>query len=410
MAKLNVGGALSAKLLKAVGDFKIFRITESGAKRHVKSPEEFKALGLDWSDVREVSAQELASFPEFRLMRANGDPKVFRVEDGQKIWIKTAEIFNESGFKWGEIETVNPSDLNGLSEIRLVRAENDTKVFKVKDNQKIWIKTKEDFERHFHWGQIEVADDSHVNGLHEVETEVEFEISNPKESPIIPLNTPSPNLRESVCLHDLVIYDELARPYRRFNSVTIDGAGNNIKDTPPKILRQTQSQWIIAAREEGKEIPSLPLLYAIIENIHLEKNPAEAALLTEIKYGFITSSGLDYGAGTIIHGQGFPSRYQFNSHFPKNYGRLREVKNEISWRHFLQLVLQPRDIDQAVKILRECCEIPYVWVAKPIKAKQYEAYKSCCVDRYIKENTEQIYLNFDSSPQSLGNSWMVTLK
>lgn len=101
-----------ASLVRATGDPKVYYVTESGMKRHIPTAAVFLSYGNRWEDVVEVSAIELNVIPDSTLVRAAGDPRVYKLENGQKRWITTAAVFTRSGFDWAKIAPVNQTELN----------------------------------------------------------------------------------------------------------------------------------------------------------------------------------------------------------------------------------------------------------------------------------------------------------
>lgn len=100
-----------AKVLRAHGDYKVYYITESGMKRHVPNPHVFLSYGNRWDDVIEILPQELDAYPNSTLIRAQGDMKVYYLENGVKRWIKTPQAFNKYHFNWSMIAPVNQTEL-----------------------------------------------------------------------------------------------------------------------------------------------------------------------------------------------------------------------------------------------------------------------------------------------------------
>jgi hypothetical protein len=103
-------------LVRVVGDYKVYYLTESGLKRHIPSIEVFNSCGYKWENVKEVSSTEFNAYSENTLIRAEGDYKVYKLENGKKRWIKTINAFNRWSFKWNEVASVNATELNAYSE------------------------------------------------------------------------------------------------------------------------------------------------------------------------------------------------------------------------------------------------------------------------------------------------------
>ena len=106
----------SAKLLKAQGDTKVYYLTETGQIRHVPNPEIFNSYNNKWEEILTVSQAEINSYPVSNLIRLEGGEKVYKLENGQKRWIETAEAFNKLKYDWTKIAPVNQTELNYYSE------------------------------------------------------------------------------------------------------------------------------------------------------------------------------------------------------------------------------------------------------------------------------------------------------
>lgn len=63
-----------------------------------------------------------AALPEGSLIKADDDAKVYYLENGERRWIESGEIFLAQGFNWLNIQTVPRSELNDYPEGQVVRA------------------------------------------------------------------------------------------------------------------------------------------------------------------------------------------------------------------------------------------------------------------------------------------------
>ncbi len=109
-----------AKLLRAENDQKVYYITEGGLKRHIPNIETFNSYGNLWRDVVVVKDFELSAIADNQLIRQTGDSKVYKLENGQKRWIKTAEAFNRLGLNWAQIAPVNSVEINSYTEGNII--------------------------------------------------------------------------------------------------------------------------------------------------------------------------------------------------------------------------------------------------------------------------------------------------
>lgn len=104
------------KLVKIPDGPTVYYLTESGMKRAFLTPEAFLSYGNKWGDIVTISASQLNFFPDNILIRAWEDSKVYKIEDGKKRWIKTAEVFNVFNFDWSKIAPVSPGELDSYPE------------------------------------------------------------------------------------------------------------------------------------------------------------------------------------------------------------------------------------------------------------------------------------------------------
>ncbi len=101
-------------LLRAQGTTQVYVIS-GNYKRWIQSPAIFNAYPhFGWQNVIEISQEELDSFQEAWLIRAEGDFKVYEINnDGTKHWLNmSADQFSVSGRKWEMVYVVNWAEKN----------------------------------------------------------------------------------------------------------------------------------------------------------------------------------------------------------------------------------------------------------------------------------------------------------
>ncbi len=104
------------KLAETPDSVMVYYLTEGGFKRLIPNSEVFDSYDNDWNDVVEIEKNVLDAFPDVELIRAEGDYKVYKLENGVKKWIRTAEAFNQLGYDWGEVAPVNRIELDVYNE------------------------------------------------------------------------------------------------------------------------------------------------------------------------------------------------------------------------------------------------------------------------------------------------------
>jgi len=101
-----------AKLVRVGLSSDIYYITKSWMKRKVPNMDVFYSYGNKLEDVISISQIELNWYPENRLIKFDNDWKIYYLENGQKRWIKSPAIFNRIGFDWAKIAPVNWQEIN----------------------------------------------------------------------------------------------------------------------------------------------------------------------------------------------------------------------------------------------------------------------------------------------------------
>lgn len=105
-------------LIRAIGDFDVWIVKYVGFKkfkRLILNPDVFNMYGhLRWEDIKDIDRAIVKSFTESTLVRAEGDPKVYKLypagDTGQKRWIPTAEVFLAWDYDWDSVYTINDFD------------------------------------------------------------------------------------------------------------------------------------------------------------------------------------------------------------------------------------------------------------------------------------------------------------
>jgi len=114
----NLGSIPEGATIRARGDIDVYIIKYVGSKkfkRLILSPSVFNNYGhLKWSDIKDVEQCVVDSFTTSELVRAVGDPKVYKLypsgDTGEKKWVTTADAFLRMGFDWDAIYEINQFD------------------------------------------------------------------------------------------------------------------------------------------------------------------------------------------------------------------------------------------------------------------------------------------------------------
>ena len=105
-------------LIKRKGYSAVYKI-ENGERKEFTSIALFEATNSKWSDVVELSGEELLAYsnggslkyPENTLIKEKTGGKIYAIKNGEAEWIKTAEEFIEAGYKWSDVIEISKDEM-----------------------------------------------------------------------------------------------------------------------------------------------------------------------------------------------------------------------------------------------------------------------------------------------------------
>jgi hypothetical protein len=125
-------------LLRAVGTKKVF-VVLNGRKHPIQNRRMLEALGLNYDDIHEITAEGLTAIPEsftFRtdyavnrlvphamstmpnrsLVKTPEDPRVYIITVGQRHWIKEPSPFRALGIDLEQVTVITREQMEGIPE------------------------------------------------------------------------------------------------------------------------------------------------------------------------------------------------------------------------------------------------------------------------------------------------------
>jgi hypothetical protein len=88
--------------------------------RWISSLDAFDHMGLDWGDVHIVDDAFLSRFEQGKpihvLLKCDESPHIYRLENGQKRWIKDIATFEAEGHVWEDVRFVSCDYLRGIPD------------------------------------------------------------------------------------------------------------------------------------------------------------------------------------------------------------------------------------------------------------------------------------------------------
>ncbi|MSP14118.1 MAG: hypothetical protein EXR62_14330 [Chloroflexi bacterium] len=95
-------------------------VYRDGAFHWITTLDAFDYFGYRWRDVQLVEPGFLDQFaqgkPIYVLLKCEGSPHIYRLEEGQKRWIVDIPTFEAEGYIWQDVKMVPCSKLHGLSD------------------------------------------------------------------------------------------------------------------------------------------------------------------------------------------------------------------------------------------------------------------------------------------------------
>jgi len=119
----TIGAIPDGGLIRVIGDIDVYIVKYVGTKkfkRFILNPSVFTSYQhLKWGDVIEVEKSALDSFTTSEIVRAANDTRIYRLypagDIGEKRWIKTVAAFVKLGFDWDSIYEINETEKNSYT-------------------------------------------------------------------------------------------------------------------------------------------------------------------------------------------------------------------------------------------------------------------------------------------------------
>lgn len=144
-------------LIRAEGDEKVYLI-QDGKKKHITSAAAFESAGYSWADIKVIAFSVVESYEDYSsstLYKTASAPEVYVVVNNRKRHIPSIEVFNAYGFNWSDIAIIPEGGLETYETADLYRASGDTKIYKIANGKKTWIKTAAEFNAAgYDWNKV----------------------------------------------------------------------------------------------------------------------------------------------------------------------------------------------------------------------------------------------------------------
>ena len=152
-------------LLRASDGMEVYVLLK-GKKRHIPTARAFEIEGYAWNKIMVVSSAVIDAYAGDVLMRAEGSPAVYIISGGKKRHVTDPSVFETQGLDWEDITVVSKREIDRyavVSNIMLIRASDDKKVYFISGGKRQWIPSESVFnKRKFKWEDIVIVDESEL--------------------------------------------------------------------------------------------------------------------------------------------------------------------------------------------------------------------------------------------------------
>ncbi len=114
--------SLVGQKVKSETDPTVYYINANGTKRGFIAAAAYLSYGWSWSDVLTITPEQLAEFPETKVVKLQGDPTVYQFnKDKTRQAIASSEAFQKLNYSWVDIVEINSTELAGYQEGPIIK-------------------------------------------------------------------------------------------------------------------------------------------------------------------------------------------------------------------------------------------------------------------------------------------------
>ena len=169
---------------------------------------------------------------------------------------------------------------------------------------------------------------------------------------------------EPIALENIMLYDLKGKAVLTHKRLELDGEA--VRGGDGKYLIKTQKEWYdyyeVNYIKDGKDLPSLPVMYAIIERMYDEKHPALASVVQDMRENWLC-------AGTVINYQKdfathkwIDTQHNVTCKIPLGDHWLDEAIKKKDWKQAMQALFLPKNVERVPEVLNAVSgKRPYIW-------------------------------------------------
>ncbi|MCK4892177.1 MAG: hypothetical protein KAS78_05915, partial [Candidatus Pacebacteria bacterium] len=166
-------------LVRKNGGHKVY-VVNNNKKQWITTSKVFNSKGYKWENVYGLTSEDIdglenggdiKSSGAYKLIKSKNGNKIYVVKGNRRLWIPTAEAFNKNGYEWENVVEVGDGEMNAYADIKLIKEANSPKIYYVYSgiSMKRWMPTAEIFLSYSNkWEDIETIDKAEMDGYSDV--------------------------------------------------------------------------------------------------------------------------------------------------------------------------------------------------------------------------------------------------
>lgn len=124
----------------------------------------FNAAGLKATSIKAVPASDIAAVASTVLIKSPEDSNVYLIKGDKRIWIPSASAFEAAGMKWSDVVNVTKKEKAAYPEAKLLKSDISDKVFILDKGVIRYILNSEVFNSYnYNWSDIAILTAAEVN-------------------------------------------------------------------------------------------------------------------------------------------------------------------------------------------------------------------------------------------------------
>lgn len=164
----TISASLSATLkegyvVKSAADNSLY-VIRGNKKITIPTMGVFNAAGLKATSIKVVPVSDIAAAASAVLIKSPEDSNVYLIKGDKRIWIPSVPAFEAAGMKWSDIASVAKKEKEAYAEARLLKSDVSDKVFVLDKGVVRHLSSQEVFNSYeYKWSDITILTAAEMN-------------------------------------------------------------------------------------------------------------------------------------------------------------------------------------------------------------------------------------------------------